>query len=182
MLTRSTSWQVDRLTMSISGVDRSTGWQCQYMELTSLQVYKVDRLTRSTSVRVRVRVMKEECSGPRWIERFARLRRFQVTGKMWTPTFFPFLVTNTNGHPGKLSIMTSCILIFVSLSTCQPCRPVYRVELVNLSTCLPCRPVYVVDLSTLSIYLPCQPVYLVNLSTCQLVILYPVYLTTYLPV
>ena len=100
-----------------------------------------------------------------WV-RFASLRRFQVTGKMWTPTFFPFLVTNTNGHPGKLSIMTSCMLIFVSLSTlstCLPCRPCQPVDLVNLSTCK--------NMSTMSTCLPCQSVYLVNLSTCQLVIL-----------
>jgi hypothetical protein len=49
------------------------------------------------------------------------------------------------------------------LSACQPCRPVYRVDLVNLSTCK--------NLSTMSTCLPCRSVYLVNLSTCQLVIL-----------
>jgi hypothetical protein len=71
--------------------------------------------------------------------------------------FSPFFVTNTNGHPDKLSIMTSCILIFVSLSTCQPCRPCQLVYLSTLSTCLPCQPVNLVILSTL------QPIYQFNI-------------------
>jgi hypothetical protein len=68
--------------------------------------------------------------------------------------FFSFLVTNTNGHPGKLSIMTSCILILVSLSTCLPCRPCRSVYLVNLSTLSTCQ---LVILSTL------QPIYQFNI-------------------
>jgi hypothetical protein len=44
-------------------------------------------------------------------------------GKMWTPTFFPFLVTNTNGHPGKLSIRTVIFLPVYKISSLKITPP-----------------------------------------------------------